>query len=254
MKKPFLCGVLFAGALVSMTGCSSSEDFESLSRDNFVDNVFTKDSSRFVKFDFSSLTVKQRTDLEIFRKLSKSIAASKFDKNNDELTRSISDIYKIDTSDMNPCSPLVKIINAMSDQNVVSALKDNDVSRYLSLLEKKGVLNTYQITRAAQIPDEIRPGNPEAIFFVYGIVAAVAYAAVVADVMVIGPSMANNSEQLYNDIESGSITSLDLGKISDDKESNQLIDTTILEAMKGESTKKVSMTQNIAKSAYNEYM
>lgn len=69
-KKQLLCGTLSAGALV-MTGCSSNEDFEVLNRDYFAENVFAKDSSQFIQFDFNSLTEKQTTELESFRKLSK---------------------------------------------------------------------------------------------------------------------------------------------------------------------------------------
>ena len=51
----------------------------------------------------------------------------------------------------------------------------------------------------------------------------------------------------------GDIMTLDLEKISDDEESNLLIDKTISESLQGENEDKISLVQNIAKSAYYEY-
>lgn len=256
-KKPFLCGTLLASTLVCMTGCSSHEDFNVLSRDNFAENVFKKDSSQFIQFDFKSLTEKQKTELESFRELSKSIAASKFNRNQEAMTRFIAGGYKIDTSDMDQSSPLVKIMNAMSDPEVASALQDNDVNRFLSLLEQKGALSKNLETRAAQSIASFRQEEQLSIFLIFGAVVAViavAYAAVVADVIVIGPtSMADNGIQLQKAIASGDMMSLNLEQVSDDVKGNQLIDNTILEALKNESTDKMVLIQNIAKSAYNEY-
>lgn len=252
-KKQLLCGTLLAGALV-MTGCSSNEDFEVLNRDNFAENVFEKDSSQFIQFDFNSLTEKQKTELESFRELSKSIAMSNYDSNKGLLARSAVSGYQIDTSDMDQSSPLVKIINAMADPEVVSALQNKDVNRYLSLLEQKGALSKEQVTRAAQSVASLQ--QEQACFWVYiaaAAVVAVAYAAVIADVIVIGPSMADNGVQLQEAISNGDIMSLNLNQISDDEESNQIIDNTISEALVDESADKVALVQNIAKSAYHEY-
>lgn len=254
-KKQLLCGTLLAGALV-MTGCSSNEDFEVLNRDNFAENVFEKDSSQFIQFDFNSLTEKQTTELESFRELSKSIALSNFDGNKGPLTRSAVNGYQIDTSDMNQSSPLVKIINAMADPEVASALQNKDVNRYLSLLEQKGALSKEQRTSAAQSVTNLQQDQDQSCFWVYiaaAAVVAVAYAAVMADVIVIGPSMDDSGARLQETISNGDIMSLNLNQISDDEESNQIIDNTISEALVDENADKVAIVQNIAKSVYYEY-
>lgn len=254
-KNQLLCGALLAGALV-MTGCGSHEDFEVLSRDNFAENVFEKDSSQFIQFDFNSLTEKQKTELESFRKLSKSISTSDFNSNNGMFTRNIASGFQIDTSDMDQSSPLVKIINAMADPEVASALQNKDINRYLSLLEQKGALSKEQKTRAAQNVESFQQDNQAAFFLILTAVVAVvavAYAAVVADVIVIGPSMADNGTQLQEAISSGDIMSLNLNQLSDDEENNSLIDSTISESLADENRDKVTMVQNIAKSAYHEY-
>lgn len=255
MKKQLLCGTLLAGALV-MTGCSSHEDFEVLSRDNFAENVFKKDSSQFIQFDFGTITEKQKEELDSFRKLSKSIATLNFGGNNGIQTRSIAAGYPIDTSDMDQSSPLVKIMNAMADPEVASAIQNKDINRYLSLLEQKGAINKEQRTQAVQNVASFQQNNQVSLFWVFAAavaVVAVAYAAVVADVIVIGPSIADNGAQLQEAISSGDIMSLNLEQISEDEESNHLIDNTISEALVDESADKVAIVQNIAKSAYHEY-
>ncbi|MBQ4621156.1 MAG: hypothetical protein IJB28_00670 [Bacteroidaceae bacterium] len=256
-KKKLLCGTLLAGALVCMTGCSNYEEFDALSRDNFAENVHQKDSSQFIQFNFNSLTETEMTELESFRELSKSIATSRFDGNNEAMTRIVTGVNKIDTSDMDQSSPLVKIMNAMSDPEVASALQNKDVNRFLSLLKQKSVLSINQETRAVQNIASIQQGEQFSIFFIYGALVAVvaaAYAAVVADVIVLGPTSAANSSVLpLKTMANEGVISLNLGNISNDKESNRLIDNTISEVLYDESTENVVLVQNIAKSVYNEY-
>ena len=188
--------------------------------------------------------------------MSKTLSTVGFDSKNGMYTRSAATGYQLDTSDMDQSSPLVKIINAMADPEVAPALQNKDINRYLSLLEQKGALNKEQRTRAEQNVISLQQNNQAAFFWVFAAavaVVAVAYAAVVADVIVIGPSVADNGAQLQRAITSGDIMSLKLNQQSDDEESNQLIDETISESLAEESTEKVSMVQNIAKSAYYEY-
>lgn len=143
----------------------------------------------------------------------------------------------------------------MSDPEVAAALQAKDVNRYLSLLEQKGALSNRARTRAAQNIAQFEDGKTS-LFWIFGAVVAVvavAYAAVVSDVIIIGPSMADNGAHLQEAVINGDIMTLDLEKISDDEESNLLIDRTISEALQGENDDKVSLVQNIAKSAYYEY-
>lgn len=254
-KKQFLCSTLLAGSLISLAACSSETDYEVLSRENFAEDVFKKDSSQFVHFDFSTLSGKQRTELEKFIELSKKVSMSGQEGNGATVTRSLSELGGIDISDMDQTSPLVKIINSLSDPEVAAALQAKDVNRYLSLLEQKGALSIKARTRAAQNIAQFEDGKMS-LFWIYGAVVAVvavAYAAVVADVVVIGPSMADNGTHLQEAVINGDIMTLDLEKISDDEESNRLIDKTISESLQGENDDKISLVQNIAKSAYYEY-
>lgn len=254
MNKQLLCSTLLTGSLI-LAGCSNNEDLEVLSRGNFAENVFEKDSSQFIQFDFSSFTEKQKMELESFREVSKSIAMSNFGSNNKALTQSGVSDYQIDTSDMDQSSPLVKIINAMADPEVAYALQSKDIHRYLSLLEQKGALNKELRTRAEHNIVSFSNG-PETKLFIFiatAAVVAVAYAAVIADVIVCGPSMAESKAQLHKMISNGEMMSLKLNQLSDDDESNQIIDNTISEALADESADNVSIVQNIAKSAYHEY-
>lgn len=204
-KKKILCGALLASTMIGMVSCNSSEDFEVLSRKDFAENVFQKDSSQIVRFDLNSLTEKEKDELNAFRNFSKAIVSPSFVANNTFKTRAITNYYGIDTSDMDQSSPLVKIINAMSDPEVANALQNND--------------------------------------------------AVVADVIVIGASMADNGANVLQAVENGDILSLDLQKIGGDEIINKKIDDTILKSLvlQGETHSKIETVQNIAKATYYEF-
>lgn len=159
---------------------------------------------------------------------------------------------------MDQSSPLVKIINAMSDPEVANALQNNDVERYVSLLEEKGALPKQFRTRAAMGTAELNDSKQLSLFFIAGAfvaVVAVAYAAVVADVVVIGPAMADNGANVLQAVENGDILSLDLQKIGGDEIINKKIDDTILKSLvlQGETHSKIETVQNIAKATYYEY-
>ena len=96
------------------------------------------------------------------------------------------------------------------------------------------------------------------LFFIAGAfvaVVAVAYAAVVADVIVIGPAMADNGANVLQAVENGDILSLDLQKIGGDEIINKKIDDTILKSLvlQGETHSKIETVQNIAKATYYEF-
>lgn len=255
-KKKVLCGALLASTMIGMVSCNSSEDFEVLSRKDFAENVFQKDSSQIVRFDLNSLTEKEKDELNAFRNFSKAIVSPSFVANNTFKTRAITNYYGIDTSDMDQSSPLVKIINAMSDPEVANALQNNDVERYVSLLEEKGALPKQFRTRMGTA--ELNDNKQLSLFFIAGAfvaVVAVAYAAVVADVVVIGPAMADNGANVLQAVENGDILSLDLQKIGGDEIINKKIDDTILKSLvlQGETHSKIETVQNIAKATYYEY-
>ena len=257
-KKKILCGALLASTMIGMVSCNSSEDFEVLSRKDFAENVFQKDSSQIVRFDLNSLTEKEKDELNAFRNFSKAIVSPNFVANNTFKTRAITNYYGIDTSDMDQSSPLVKIINAMSDPEVANALQNNDVERYVSLLEEKGALPKQFRSRAAMGTAEFNDRKQLSLFFIAGAfvaVVAVAYAAVVADVIVIGPAMADNGANVLQAVENGDILSLDLQKIGGDEIINKKIDDTILKSLvlQGETHSKIETVQNIAKATYYEF-
>lgn len=89
----------------------------------------------------------------------------------------------------------------------------------------------------------------EAEVFLYDI------AAVVADVIVIGASMADNGANVLQAVENGDILSLDLQKIGGDEIINKKIDDTILKSLvlQGETHSKIETVQNIAKATYYEF-
>lgn len=160
-KKKILCGALLASTMIGMVSCNSSEDFEVLSRKDFAENAFQKDSSQIVRFDLKG------------------------------------------TAEFN-------------DRKQLS------------------------------------------LFFIAGAfvaVVAVAYAAVVADVIVIGPAMADNGANVLQAVENGDILSLDLQKIGGDEIINKKIDDTILKSLvlQGETHSKIETVQNIAKATYYEF-
>ena len=193
------------------TGCSRHDDFAVLSRDNFATNVFKKEASQFIQFDFNSLTEKQRTELDSFRKLSNSIATANLGGNNGILSRSIAEGFHVNTSDMDQSSPLVKIINAMSDPEVASAIQNKDINRYLSLLEQKGAISKKLQTRATPNNTSLQEATDESFFWVYAAAVAVvaaAYVAVVADVVIIGSSTSAEKEAHLQETISSSIMAM----------------------------------------------
>ena len=257
-KKKLLCGTLLVTTMIGMVSCSNSGDYDALSREDFSENVFQKDSSQIVRFDFSSLTQNEKEELNAFRDFSKAMVSRDFATNNMFKTRAVTECYNIDTSDMDQSSPLVKIINAMDDPEVVSALQNNDVKKYVSLLEEKGALPNQVGIYSDQESAELNDQSQMSLFFIVGAVVAVvavAYAAVISDVIVLGPSMADNGNDVIQAVENGDILSLDLQKIGDDKTVNEKIDDTILKSLasRGESLSNIETIQNIAKATYYEY-
>lgn len=113
-------------------------------------------------------------------------------------------------------------------------------------------------SRAAMGTAEFNDRKQLSLFFIAGAfvaVVAVAYAAVVADVIVIGPAMADNGANVLQAVENGDILSLDLQKIGGDEIINKKIDDTILKSLvlQGETHSKIETVQNIAKATYYEF-
>ncbi|MBQ0048818.1 MAG: hypothetical protein KBT12_01050 [Bacteroidales bacterium] len=133
--------------------------------------------------------------------------------------------------DMDQNSMLVKVMQVMNDPEVASAIKNNEVELYITLLKEHGALPQSYSTRASKELAQIDKAN---FFWVYGAliaVVAVAWAAVVSDVIVIGPQVAQQSSSIDHALNSGCVVTIDANESSSDDKLDKMIDKSIKEAM-----------------------
>jgi len=225
-KNKVLCGALIlSAATVGLSGCATDDG--TLSRENFAENSFQKNCADIIQFEFSSLSEQQIDELNMFKTFSSQLISSP--------DKALATRSAVNISDMDPNSTLVKIIKAMEEPDVAAAIKNNDAELYVSLLKERGILPMNYATRSGA-SDIVKT---ESIFWVWVVgiaVVAVAYAAVAADVIVIGPNqVAQQASNINLAINSGNDMTFEAQNTTNDKELDIIIDKTVKEVLSDQS-------------------
>ncbi len=137
-------------ASMALYSCDSEiQDTEGLSMENFADDAENGTVLLPIKLYVGDDFSKKVLFMESFvtNILSNHEEALAFNKDSDKILRK----YKLDKIDLDRNSPEIQLLFALTDNEILNAIENNDVNGYMQLLQKKGLFQTEKFKRMVSL-------------------------------------------------------------------------------------------------------